>query len=210
MNIIDFLTHTQTYLTEFIQNYGMWIYAFMFFIIFAETGLVITAFLPGDSLLFILGALASKGQLNIYILWIGLIVAAILGNLCNYAIGRYFGHYLQKKGWVNSAYLHKAESFFLKHGGKTVIFARFLPILRTFVPFASGLSHMPLWSYKMYTVIGALLWVSTFLILGYSLGHIPFIQNHLEEIVIVGFAAAALPLILAFCMKLFKKKSLQP
>lgn len=203
--MLDFLLNINTHLEGLILTHGYWVYFILFGIIFSETGLVFTAFLPGDSLLFIIGALCAKGSLSFWLMYFGLIAAAILGNTCNYFIGRYFGEWLIRKKYINMAYLSKTEDFFAKHGGKTVVFSRFLPILRTFVPFFSGLSKMNWLHFKLYNILGAFLWVTSFMTLGYFLGHIPFIRDHLDLIVIAGFLAAVVPLVLAYLVSLFKK-----
>jgi membrane-associated protein len=204
--MIDFLLNVNTHLEALIVTHGFWVYAILFAIIFSETGLVFTAFLPGDSLLFMIGALCAKGDLNFWIAYGGLMVAAILGNTCNYFIGRYFGDWLIRKKYVNMEYIQKTEAFFSKHGGKTVVFSRFLPIFRTFVPFFSGLSKMNWLKFKFYNILGAFLWITCFMPLGYFLGNIPIISKNLDLIVIIGMLAAIGPLFLAYIWRLFQKK----
>ena len=178
MEILDFILHIDKYLDLIIQNYGSLVYLILFFIIFAETGFVITPFLPGDSLLFVVGSFAGKGSLNFWTVYFLLIIAAILGNLTNFHIGYYFGNKLIEKNLVKKEYIIQTEKFFQKHGGKAVIISRFLPIFRTFVPFVAGIGKMDKREFFIYNFIGGFLWITLFLTLGYFTGNLPFVKEN--------------------------------
>lgn len=203
LSILDFVIHIDKHLILLIQDYGSLVYPFLFLIIFGETGLVITPFLPGDSLLFALGALANEGKMNIVSLGILLSLAALLGNTLNYFIGRYFGHHILKsehkflRKIVKKEYIDKTHDFFGKHGGKAVIFSRFFPILRTFAPFVAGIGEMNITKYSTYNLIGGISWVTLILTLGYSFGTIPFIKNNFSYIVFGIIGVSLLPAIYA-------------
>jgi membrane-associated protein len=164
---IDFILHLDTHLVELLQQYGLWLYAILFVIVFAETGLVVTPWLPGDSLLFAVGTLA-------------LIVAAILGNSCNYAIGKAIGPpaFSGRYRLLKVEYLRQTEAYFAKHGGKTVVLSRFLPLLRTFAPFVAGIARMQYSRFQMYNIVGAISWVTVFLGGGYLFGNIPIVRDN--------------------------------
>ncbi|MFM2344319.1 MAG: hypothetical protein RLZZ210_929 [Pseudomonadota bacterium] len=207
-DLINIILHIDKYLAYVLQNYGAWVYAILFFIIFAETGLVVAPFLPGDSLLFLIGAFCASGSMDLWVSLIGLFASAVLGNTCNYYIGRWLGKKVydtNKYKLIDKQYLYKTEAFFEKHGGKTVVMARFLPIFRTFVPFVAGISKMDARVFQFYNIIGAGIWVLTFVILGYFFGNIPFIKDNLNKIVLFGFALAVVPLIVLAIIKKFKK-----
>ena len=209
-DLINIILHIDKSLAYVLQNYGAWVYAILFFIIFAETGLVVAPFLSGDSLLFLIGAFCANGNMSLSISLVGLFISAVLGNTCNYYIGRWLGNKIydtNKYKFIDKQYLYKTESFFAKHGGKTVIMARFLPIFRTFVPFVAGASKMNAKIFQVYNIIGAALWILTFVILGYFFGNIPFIKDNLNTIVLFGFALAVVPLIIAAIFKKFKKNT---
>ncbi len=214
LNIFDFIIHIDTHLITLIQTYGSFIYPILFFIIFGETGLVITPFLPGDSLLFSLGALSNEGKINIISLFLTLGIAALLGNTVNYFIGRYFGHkILENKNKIirkiiKKEYIDKTHSFFDKHGGKAIILSRFFPILRTFAPFIAGIGRMQFLKYSLYNIIGGLSWVSILLALGYSFGTIPFIKEHFSLIVFGIIGISLLPAIYAVINSKFKSNQI--
>ena len=180
--VIDFILHIDQHLTALSAQYGMWIYAILFLIIFCETGLVATPFLPGDSLLFAAGGIAAVGGMNIHIMVLILLVAAILGDAVNFMIGKYFGAKLfsnPDSKIFRRAYLEKTHAFYEKHGGKTIIIARFVPIVRTFAPFVAGMGDMHYGRFIRYNIIGAMAWVLLFSYLGYFFANIPLVKNNL-------------------------------
>ena len=185
MNLIDFILHIDKYLGLIVQNYGFLTYAILFLIVFCETGLVIMPFLPGDSLLFVSGTLASNGMLNVFLLFFVFTIAAILGDTINYWIGNYSGEkvFLRSK-FVRKDYIERTKEFYKKHGGKTIVIARFVPIIRTFAPFVAGIGKMNYKKFFIFNVIGAILWVSIFVFLGYFLGKISFVKENLNIIVL--------------------------
>jgi len=184
--ILDFILHVDVHLANFVAAYGTWVYALLFLIIFVETGVVVMPFLPGDSLLFVVGALCGAGLMSLP-LSIGLLVAAaILGNQSNYAIGRYFGPRVFQ--WENSRFFNKrafeqAHAFYEKYGGITIIAARFMPFLRTFAPFVAGVAQMTRRKFTLYDVSGAVLWVGGVTLAGYLFGNIPWVKEHLDKII---------------------------
>ncbi len=180
--IIDFILHIDQHLATLSASYGLWIYAILFLIVFCETGLVVTPFLPGDSLLFAAGGIAAVGDMNIHIMVLVLLVAAILGDAVNFMIGKYFGSRLfanPDSKIFRRAYLNKTHAFYEKHGGKTIIIARFVPIVRTFAPFVAGMGNMNYGQFIRYNVIGAVLWVVLFSYAGYFFANIPVVKNNL-------------------------------
>jgi membrane-associated protein len=198
---LDIILHLDAHLLALVQEYGVWIYAILFVIIFAETGLVVLPFLPGDSLLFVTGALCGMGSLELQILMPLLIVAAFSGDNTNYWIGRLLGlrllnHASQKL--IKHEHLEKTHLFFDKHGGKTIIFARFLPIIRTFAPFVAGIGTMNYRSFVMFSVMGSVAWIGSLTIAGYFFGNIPIIKNNLTLMVIGIVIASFIPAILEF------------
>ena len=193
-SFIDIVLHLDTYLVVLVQQYGVWIYAILFAIIFSETGFVVTPFLPGDSLLFVAGAVAAVGGMNIVILLALLVVAAASGNMLNYHIGRYIGPRVFK--WENSLFfntaaLQKTEAFYEKHGGKTLVISRFLPLFRTFAPFVAGVGKMDYLRFCLFNLIGAGLWVISLLLAGYFFGNLPWVKQNLS-FVIVGIVLISL------------------
>jgi membrane-associated protein len=207
MEIINLITHLdENLLQQIITNFGWWTYIILFSVIFAETGLIIAPFLPGDSLLFIIGTLAGASYLNLLIVCLILITAAILGDTVNYWVGHYFGPRLFKKEnsvFFNKNYLEKTQVFYKKHGGKTIIFARFLPIIRTFAPFVAGIGRMKYNLFILYNIIGGVLWVLFFTLTGYYFGSLPFIKNNIEYAIIAIIIISILPIFL----KSFHKKT---
>lgn len=193
MFIIDFILHVDQHLAEFVANYGLWIYGILFLIVFVETGLVVMPFLPGDSLLFAAGALAAIGKMDPFILGLVIFSAAALGDTSNYHIGKYLGRGLiEKYRIINLSYLHETEAYFAKHGGKTVIFARFIPIIRTFSPFVSGMGAMPFGRFIGFSMIGSLCWIISFVGLGYFFGQIPAVKQNFTLVIfgIIGVSFA--------------------
>jgi membrane-associated protein len=197
---LDFFVHLDTHLVELLQRYGVWIYAILFLIVFSETGLVVTPWLPGDSLLFAVGALVaidSSGTLQLPVVIGLLIVAAILGNTCNYAIGKHIGPpaFSGRYRLLRVEHLERTESFFSKHGGKTIVLSRFLPILRTFAPFVAGVGRMQYGRFQLFNVLGAISWVLTFVIGGYLFGNIPIIRDNFGIVTLVVIVGSLLPML---------------
>ena len=184
--LIDFILHVDAHLEAFTATYGMWVYALLFLIIFVETGVVVMPFLPGDSLLFIVGALCGIGLMSFPIACTVLVVAAILGDQCNYSIGRYFGPKVFQ--WEDSRFFNKkafnqAHGFYERYGGVTIILARFMPFIRTFAPFVAGVAEMNRGKFTMFNVVGALIWVLGIGTAGYFFGNLPLVREHLEKII---------------------------
>ena len=197
--VIDFILHIDQHLTALSAQYGMWIYAILFLIIFCETGLVATPFLPGDSLLFAAGGIAAVGGMNIHIMVLILLVAAILGDAVNFMIGKYFGAKLfsnPDSKIFRRAYLEKTHAFYEKHGGKTIIIARFVPIVRTFAPFVAGMGDMHYGRFIRYNIIGALAWVLLFSYLGYFFANIPLVKNNLGLVLGAIIVISILPVVI--------------
>ncbi|WP_075181339.1 DedA family protein [Pantoea sp. 1.19] len=196
--VIDFILHIDVHLAELVAQYGLWIYAILFLILFCETGLVVTPFLPGDSLLFVAGALAAlpSNDLNVHTMVALMIVAAILGDAVNYTIGRLFGEKLfsnPQSKIFRRRYLDKTHAFYDRHGGKTIILARFVPIVRTFAPFVAGMGHMSYRHFAFYNVTGALLWVLLFTYAGYLFGDLPVVQENLKLLIVGIILVSVLP-----------------
>ena len=201
MNLVDIVLHLDTHLLKLVADYGIWVYGILFAIIFSETGFVVTPFLPGDSLLFVAGAIAAAGEMNVYALVALLSLAAILGNTVNYAIGRWLGKTFFREGgarWLNRKHLDKAHEFYERHGGKAVVISRFLPIVRTYVPFVAGMAAMTPREYTMYNVAGAVLWVGSLTFAGFFFGNIPWVKGNLTAIIIGIVVISLLPLVFAF------------
>ncbi len=194
-HIIDFILHLDKYLGQIIQNYGIWTYALLFFVIFMETGFVITPFLPGDSLIFASGTLAGLGYLNIWVLFIVFSAAAILGDTVNYWIGHYIGPraFSGNIRFLKKEYIDRTHAFYEKHGGKTIIIARFIPIIRTFAPFVAGVGAMTYAKFIVYNIIGGIAWVALFLFGGYFFGGLPFVQNNFSFVLIAIILISLLP-----------------
>lgn len=193
---IDLFLHLDKHLNDLIVIYGMWSYAVLFLIIFAETGLVFTPFLPGDSLLFAAGALAATGAFNLPLLFVLLVVAAIFGDTVNYWVGDYFGLKLFKKEnarFLKKEYLDRTHKFYEKHGGKTIIIARFVPIVRTFAPFVAGVGSMTYFKFISYNVIGGIVWVALFVFGGYFFGNLPFVKSNFSVVIIAIILISILP-----------------
>jgi len=197
-NIIDFVLHIDKNLVLLAAQYGTWIYGILFGIIFAETGLVVTPFLPGDSLLFAAGALSAMGSLNIGVLWLIMAVAAFLGDTVNYWIGHYIGPkaFSMNSGLLKKEYLDKAQAFYDKHGGKAIILARFVPIVRTFAPFVAGVGKMHYGKFLSYNLVGGLVWVTLFLGTGYFFGNIPFVKENFEYVAVGIILVSVVPIVL--------------
>lgn len=202
---VDLILHIDIHLIQIVNEYQYWTYLILFVIIFAETGLVVTPFLPGDSVLFAMGALIAKPEtdLNIFIMLLLLIVAAILGDFVNYEIGKTLGQrvFTEKSKIFKPAYLKKTEDFYAKHGNRTIIYARFVPIVRTFAPFIAGVSKMSYSNFGRYNIIGGLLWVSLFIFAGYFFGQVPFIKNNFSVVILVIIIISLVPVLIEFLRK---------
>src|SRR6185312_8397824 len=213
LHFMALLLHIDKFLGTFVHQYGAWVYAVLFLIVFCETGLVVLPFLPGDSLLFIGGAFCATGQLNLGLLIVLLLIAAATGNTVNYMIGRAIGprvfnsHIPFLERFLDRRALQKTHDFYEKHGGKTIVLARFIPVVRTFAPFVAGASSMTVSRFQLFNIVGASLWVLLLVLLGYFFGNIPFIRQYLNVIVLVGVGAAIVPVVLAAAWKLLRKKS---
>jgi membrane-associated protein len=210
---VDLFLHLDEYLNVVIQTYGGWTYGLLFTVIFIETGLVVTPFLPGDSLLFAAGTFAALGSLNVYFMWGLLFVAAVLGDTVNYWVGHKLGlaifdtqnRFLKKV--LKREYLEKTEAFYAKHGGKTIVLARFVPIVRTFAPFVAGVGTMNYGRFISYNVIGGFLWVTLFLFMGYFFGNIPFVKANFELVIIGIILVSVLPMFIEYWKARSEKKT---
>ena len=209
--IIDFILHIDDHLVDLSSQYGLWVYAIIFLIVFCETGLVVTPFLPGDSLLFATGTIVvlPDSGLNIFVMAIVVIVAAILGDTVNYHVGKYIGHAVFKKPhrFIKQEYLMKTHAFYEKHGGKTIIYARFIPIVRTFAPFVAGVGEMTYGKFILYNVVGAVLWAVLFLGAGYWFGNIPVIRNNFSMVILAIIFISLIPVFIEFFKAKFGKKT---
>lgn len=210
--MIDFILHVDVHLAEFVANYGLWVYGLLFLIIFCETGLVITPFLPGDSLLFLAGTLAASAStgLNPHYLFLLLIVAAITGDAVNYAVGHFFGEKLfsnPDSKIFRQSHLQKTQVFYEKYGGKTIVIARFIPIVRTLAPFVAGMATMHYRRFALYNVTGALLWVGLFIYAGYLVGNLPWVQQNLKLLIVVIIIVSVLPAVIEVLRHRYKKQS---
>jgi membrane-associated protein len=197
-DFIDFFLHAERHLEWFIQNYGIWIYALLFAIIFCETGLIVTPFLPGDSLLFAVGALAGREMLDIKIIAPLLLIAGILGDTLNYSIGKWMGpkvFHFESSRFFNKSHLMKAHAFYEKYGGRAIILARFVPIVRTFAPFVAGVGEMNYFKFVIYNITGALLWVGLFLGAGYYFGGLPVVQKNMKVVILGIIVVSVLPIV---------------
>ena len=199
-NLIEFFLHLDIHLNEIINQYGTITYAILFFVIFAETGFVFTPFLPGDSLLFAAGTFAARGSFNVHILFVILASAAFIGDNLNYWVGRKLGQKLFERNsrFLKKEYLDKTHKFYEKHGGKTIILARFFPIIRTFSPFVAGLGSMRYSRFVINDIAGAIIWVSVFVYAGFFFGNIPVIKNNFSIVIVAIILISALPAIIEF------------
>ncbi len=209
--IIDFIINIDQELPKLVSAYQLWTYAILFLIIFCETGLVVTPFLPGDSLLFLTGALSANPDtpLNIHLMFLILFIAAVLGDSCNYLIGHFLGQKLfsnPNSKIFKQQYLDKTHEFYKKYGGKTIIIARFVPIVRTFAPFVAGMGRMHYYYFMMYNVVGGGLWVAAFCYAGYFFGNIPFVQNNLKALVVAIIIISILPAVIEVIREKCKQK----
>ncbi|MBV8634329.1 MAG: VTT domain-containing protein [Burkholderiaceae bacterium] len=207
MNLFDLILHVDKYMGEVIRQYGALIYVLIAAIIFSETGFVVLFFLPGDTLLFIGGAFCATGAMNVGLLMLLLIAAAVGGNTTNYFIGRFIGHkvFTHNYRWLDQDALRKTHQFYEKYGGITVVLSRFLPVLRTFAPFVAGVSEMTFAKFQAFNFGGAALWVVLLVSLGYFFGNIPIFHDHLNSIIMIGTGAAALPVIAGALWRVVRK-----
>lgn len=197
--LIDFILHLDTHLVELIQHYGNWTYGILFLIIFCETGLVVTPFLPGDSLLFAIGALSAKGAIDAGWVFVALSLAAILGDSTNYWIGYFIGPKVfrsESSRWLNRRYLDRTHRFYEKYGGKTVIIARFMPIIRTFAPFVAGVGRMNYFKFLTFSIGGTLLWIGLFITAGYLFGNIPVVKRNFTLVVFAIIIISIMPAVI--------------
>ena len=202
--LLDFFLHLDTHLETFVAQYGLWVYALLFLIIFCETGLVVTPILPGDSLLFAAGAIsaASDGKLNVFAILILLVVAAVLGDAVNYAVGHFVGPRVfraegRRSFWerlLNRDHLMQAHAFFERHGGKAIVLGRFVPIVRTFVPFVAGCGSMSYPQFGFYNITGAVIWVGICVGAGYAFGNVPIVKENFELVILAVVAVSVLPI----------------
>lgn len=206
MEFFGMILHVDKTLGIVIEQYGTLVYAVLFAIVFCETAFVVFPFLPGDSLLFIAGTFSATGAMNPWLVIVLLVVASISGNSVNYWIGSLIGHRIMahEHKWIDKNALKKTHEFYEKHGGKTVVLARFVPLVRTFAPFVAGFSDMTHRTFQFFNIIGALLWVLSVVLSGYFFGNIPFIRDHLNVIVLIGVGAAIVPVLLGTVWKLSK------
>ena len=192
--LVDLFVNLDQHLAAVINQYGAWTYGLLFFVIFMETGFVVTPFLPGDSLLFAAGTFAALGSLNVYLLAGLLMVAAVLGDTVNYWIGHALGDRAYNTKWVRREYLDRTHAFFQKHGGKTIFLARFVPIVRTFAPFVAGVGRMSYGYFISYNVFGGIAWVALFTFAGYFFGNIPFVRENFELVIVAIILVSVLPM----------------
>lgn len=199
--LIDFILHIEVHLDYLIQNYHTWTYLILFLIIFLETGVVIFPFLPGDSLLFAIGAFTARGSFDFWSISLSLLVAAVIGDTLNYSIGKYFGPKIFDKEdskILNKDHLQKARKFYEKYGAKTIILARFIPIVRTFAPFVAGIGEMTYRRFMIYNLVGAILWIFSFIPLGYYFGNLPFVQSNFKIVMLAIIVISILPAIIEY------------
>jgi membrane-associated protein len=202
MNLVDLVLHLDVHLVKLVAEYGIWAYGILFAIIFSETGFVVTPFLPGDSLLFVAGAVAAAGEgLNVHLVFVLLTLAAVAGNSVNYAIGRWLGkHFFTNRGsrWLNPKHLERAHAFYERHGGKAVVISRFVPIVRTYIPFVAGMAEMQAREFTLYNVVGAVAWVGSLSYAGFFFGNIPWIKGNLTAIILGIVFVSVLPIVIAW------------
>ena len=207
--VIDFILHIDEHLINIVANHGTWTYAILFLIIFAETGLVVTPFLPGDSLLFAAGAIAATGVMNPFLLFFLLFIAAVIGDSVNYSAGSYFGLRIFKEDarLFKMSYLKKTEEFFVKYGGKTIVIARFAPIVRTYAPFVAGACRMDYSRFFFYNILGGILWVGLFVAAGYLFGNLPIVKENFSLLIFIIIGVSLIPIIMGFFKRPSEKKS---
>jgi membrane-associated protein len=209
--VLDFFIHLDVHLAEITTRYGVWTYAILFLIVFCETGLVITPFLPGDSLLFAAGAISALGSLDPVLLSVLLIIAAIIGDTVNYWIGSWIGPraFAGEHRFLKREYLERTHAFYVKHGGKTIILARFVPIIRTFAPFVAGVGAMHYPRFLAFNVVGALLWVGIFVPIGYFFGNLPQVKEHFSLVILGIIILSVLPMVIEIVRGMREKRRLE-
>jgi len=208
LSFVDLVLHLDVHLSALLQQYGPQIYLLLFIIVFCETGLVVTPFLPGDSLLFVAGALWATAGLDVHALMATLICAALLGDNCNYWIGHYLGPRVfrwEKSRFFNRKALDYTHEFYERHGGKTIILARFLPLVRTFAPFVAGVARMPYPRFMGFSIVGAVVWVVSLVYAGFFLGNIPIVRQNLSAVILVIIAVSITPLLVEFFRARFRR-----
>jgi membrane-associated protein len=193
LNYIDFVLHIDRHLDVLVQTYGTWVYLILFAIIFCETGLVVTPFLPGDSLLFVTGTIAARGSLDLQTTLILLVSAAIIGDNVNYWIGRFVGQKIVERKWVKQEYLDRTRHFYEKYGGKTIFIGKFLPIIRTFAPFVAGIAKMTYPKFLAFNISGAITWMCVFILGGYYVGNLPFVKKNFTMVILAIIVLSVLP-----------------
>jgi len=198
LNYIDFVLHIDRHLDGLIQTYGTWVYLILFAIIFCETGLVVTPFLPGDSLLFVTGTIAARGSLDLQPTLMLLAAAAIIGDNVNYWVGRFVGARIVERGWVREEYLDRTHHFYEKYGGKTIFIGKFLPIIRTFAPFVAGIGKMTYPKFLAFNISGAITWMCVFILGGYFFGNLPFVKNNFSLVILGIIVLSVLPSVFEF------------
>jgi membrane-associated protein len=206
--LVDFILHLDVHLNAIIQNFGIWTYLILFLIIFLETGVVVTPFLPGDSLLFAAGSFAALGSLNVWVLFVTLTLAAILGDTLNYWIGHYIGPraFSGNVRFLKKEYIDRTHGFYERHGGKTIILARFIPIIRTFAPFVAGIGAMEYPRFFFFNVTGAILWVALFTFGGYFFGNLAFVQDNFTIVILAIIVISVLPGVFEFLRDKYKTR----
>ena len=208
--LVDFILHIDVHLASITASYGVWAYVILILIVFAETGLVVTPFLPGDSLLFAAGAICALGTLNVWLLMGLLIVAAIAGDAVNYSIGRNIGHQILRsrlKRFIKREHIEQTHAFYERHGGKTIILARFMPIVRTFAPFVAGIGEMTYGRFAVYNITGAIVWVVSFTLLGYFFGGQPFVKKNFTLVIGVIILISVMPAVIELLRHRFGKRN---
>ncbi len=212
LELVDFILHVDIYLENIISQYGGWTYGLLFFIIFLETGFVVTPFLPGDSLIFAAATFAARGALNPWLLFVLLAGAAVAGDTANYWIGHTIGEraYSGEVKWIKKEYMDRTHAFFEKHGGKTIFLARFVPIVRTFAPFVAGVGRMSYEYFLSWNVIGGITWVALFTLAGYFFGNIPFVQRNFEMVIVAIIVISVLPMLIEWWKARREKKAAAP
>jgi membrane-associated protein len=210
--LVDYVLHLEKHLAELVRQYGVWTYAILFAIIFLETGVVVTPFLPGDSLLFAAGALAAIGGLNVGVLFVLLAIAAILGDTVNYWIGHKVGPRVFREDvrFLKREYLTRTERFYEKHGGKTIFLARFVPIIRTFAPFVAGIGTMEYGRFLVYNVLGGIVWTAAFVFAGYFFGNIPVVREHFSLVIVAIVVVSIVPMLYEVAMARREREAVEP
>ena len=203
--ILDFILHIDKHLVDILATYGLWIYAILFLIVFAETGFVVTPFLPGDSLLFAAGAMAAIGSMNFFLLLGLMIAAALLGNFVNYAVGYFSGDKILAKGWIKQKYIEDTQKYFDKYGAFTIVMSRFAPIIRTIAPFVAGVGKMDYKKFSFYNIVGGIAWVTICLSAGYFLGQFEVVKKNFSLITLGIIFVSAIPAVIGF-FRAYNKK----